>query len=69
MVCPLPNFVDIDETRLFFINLWRSKSDSERFHNTHQSLLVQLQDMGVKGGMATVKYASDDILNILEKKT
>ena len=69
----LTQFVDIDETTLFFINLWRSKSDSERVHKAHQSLFVQLQDMGVKismaGGMATVKYASDDILNILDKKT
>ena len=69
----LTQFVDIDETTLFFINLWRSKSDSERIHHAHQSLFVQLQDMGVKismsGGMATVKYSSDDILNIIEKKT
>ena len=29
----LTQFVDIDETTLFFINLWRSKSDSERIHH------------------------------------
>ena len=65
-------FVDIDDTTLFFINLWRRKSDSERIHNAHHSLFVQLQDMGVKismsGGMATVKYSSDDILNIFENQ-
>ena len=69
----LTQFVDIDDTTLCFINLWRSKSDSERIHHAHQSLFAQLQDMGVKismsGGMATVKYSSDDILNLIEKKT
>tara|TARA_B100001057_G_C22783148_1_gene924466 strand:- start:298 stop:561 length:264 start_codon:yes stop_codon:yes gene_type:complete len=69
----ITQFVDIDETSLFFINLWKSKSDSERVHQAHQSLFVRHQDMGVKismsGGMTTVKYASDDILNILDKKT
>ena len=69
----ITQFVDIDDTTLFFINLWRSKSDSERVHHAHQSLFVQLQDMGVKismsGGIATVKYSSDDILNMIEKKS
>ena len=69
----ITQFVDVDEITSFFINLWRGKSDSERVHQAHQSLFVQLQDMEVKismsGGMATIKYASDDILNILDKKT
>lgn len=69
----LTQFVDIDETTLFFINSWKSKSDSERVHNTHQNLFMQLKDMGVKismsGGTATIKYSSDEILNNLEKRT
>jgi len=64
-------FVDIDDTTLYFINVWNTELESKRINNKHKEIFQQLREMGIKvdmiGGLADCRYSDPNLLNHFKK--
>ena len=67
----LTQFVDIDDTTLFFINLWESEQHSNKVNFRNKDLFEQMKEMGIKisitGGKSICRYSDNNVMNNFKK--
>ena len=67
----LTQFVDIDDTTLFFINLWESEQHSNKVNSRNKDLFKQMMEMGIKisitGGKSVCRYSNNYVISNFTK--